>query len=105
MYFALFFFLIIAILAVIFGIQNTAIVTLKLFGFKLESSLALILLVFLGIGIILTLLFSIPYFVKNKKRISQLNKRIKELEEKSKRLEEENKTLSDSREIVQVEEE
>ncbi len=93
MYFALILFLIIAIIAVIFGVQNTAVVTLKLFGFKLESSLALILLVFMGIGVILTLLFSIPYFLKNKKRISSLNKRVKELEKTLSDLEEKNKTL------------
>ncbi len=103
MYFALILFLLIAIVAVIFGVQNTAVVTLKLFGFKLESSLALILLVFMGIGVILTLLSSIPYFLKNKKRISFLNKRVKELEKMLSELEEKNKSLAEKSEEAENE--
>jgi len=103
MYILLFFILLIAVVGVIFGIQNTALVTLKLFGLKLESSLALILLVFMGIGIILAFLFSIPYYIKYKKNISSLNKRIKELEKINRELEEQTKVLEGNKEIIQEE--
>ena len=105
MYVLLLIILIIAVIGVIFGIQNTALVTLKLFGLKFESSLALVLLIFLGVGIILAFLFSIPYYIKYNKKISTLKKRIKELELKNKELEEAKKALEENaKEIVQEEE-
>ena len=76
MYVNLIIILIIAIIAVIFGVQNTAVVTINFLGLKFNSSLALMLLLSVLIGFVITILFSIPYFYKFKKTISKLKKDI-----------------------------
>jgi uncharacterized integral membrane protein len=92
MYINLIIILIIAIIAVIFGVQNTAVVTINFLGLKFDSSLALVLLLSVLIGFVITILFSIPYFYKFKKIISTLKKEnsviIAERDEIKKRVEE-----------------
>ncbi|MFW6249257.1 MAG: LapA family protein [Bacteroidota bacterium] len=61
--------LVISILAVIFALQNADPVLVKLWFWKFESSLALVLLVFLAIGAILGILFSIPTWRAKQKTV------------------------------------
>lgn len=71
--------LIIAILAVIFAVQNVTVVTITFFAWTIHTSLAVALLVALGAGVLLTLLLSVPGMFKNgwnsvsqKKKMSSL---------------------------------
>jgi putative membrane protein len=60
----LIFALLIAIVAVIFALQNTALVTISLFAWDIHTSLAVALLVALGAGVLVAILFSVPGWVK-----------------------------------------
>ena len=84
--------LLIAVVAVIFALQNTITVTIAFFTFKATGSLSLVLLVTLLIGILIGWLFAAPSLVKHSFRASGQRKRIgaleKELEEHKARLSE-----------------
>ncbi|MEW6456750.1 MAG: LapA family protein [Acidobacteriota bacterium] len=72
--------LIVSIITVIFAIQNSEIIGIRFLIWKFKGSLALILLISFGLGIITSLLASIPSVLKNKKKISNLQHRIQEME-------------------------
>ena len=73
--------LFIAISAVIFALQNSVPVTVSFLIWKFESSLALVLLISLGLGVLVSFLLSIPTMIKRNLAISNYKKRIQELEE------------------------
>jgi uncharacterized integral membrane protein len=79
--------LLIAIAAVVFALQNITPVTITFFVWQYAGSLALILLLTLGLGVIITLLASIPAMLKRRIEIASQRKTIdhleKELKEKS----------------------
>ena len=72
--------LIIALVAIIFALQNADPVTVKLFIWQPTFSMALILVVTLIIGIVAGLLFNAPGIYKKNKVVSAQKKRILELE-------------------------
>jgi uncharacterized integral membrane protein len=72
--------LLIAVVAVIFALQNTATVTIAFFTFKATGSLSLVLLVTILIGILIGWLFAAPSLVKHTFRASGQRKRIGALE-------------------------
>jgi lipopolysaccharide assembly protein A len=72
--------LVIAIIAVIFALQNTAIITIGFFVWKVTGSLSLVLLVTLAIGVLIGLLFLAPSAVKSSFQVSGHRKRITSLE-------------------------
>lgn len=82
--------LLIAILAVIFALQNPANVTVTLLAWKFESSLALVLLLTLALGVLLGLLASVSAVIKRSWTISSQKKKIVQLE---KSLEEKSETV------------
>ena len=76
--------LIMAILAVLFAFQNAAVVTINFGVWQLEQSLAIVLISTLGLGIIISLLLSLPTILKRgwqnsrqKNKIAQLQTQIK----------------------------
>jgi len=73
--------IIVAILAVIFALQNSVPITVSFLGWKFESSLALVLLITLALGILTSLLFSIPSMIKRKRMISNQDKKIQKLQD------------------------
>ena len=79
--------LFIAISAVIFALQNSIPVTVSFLIWKFESSLALVLLISLGLGVLVSFLLSIPTMIKRNRSISNYKKRIQELEEKIQEME------------------
>jgi lipopolysaccharide assembly protein A len=83
--------LVIAIIAVIFALQNSAVITISFFVWKVTGSLSLILLVTLAIGVLIGLLVLAPSAIKNSFQVSGHRKRIGTLE----------KELSDHKTIVQ----
>jgi uncharacterized integral membrane protein len=79
MVFALILALAIAILAVFFALENTMVVTVSFFGYAVDGSLALFILIAVGIGVLLGVLIMTPGRIKsglsnrrNAKKISSL---------------------------------
>ena len=60
--------LIVSIFSVVFAVQNAVPVTVSLLGWRFESSLALVLLVTFALGVVTSLLVSIPAMVKRRRR-------------------------------------
>ncbi|NES18634.1 MAG: DUF1049 domain-containing protein [Symploca sp. SIO3E6] len=73
---------IIALLAIIFALQNSVTIEIVFGIWRLEESLALILLLVLTVGFIIGLLVSIPAITKKEWKILSQKKRIVELENK-----------------------
>lgn len=65
--------------ALLFALQNTAVVALSFLGWQFESSLALLILMAFAAGIIVSLLVSIPSAVKDSFRIMSLKKENRKL--------------------------
>jgi len=72
--------IIVAILAVAFALQNAVPIAVSFLTWKFESSLALVLLITVALGISMSLLVSVPSMIKTRKMISGLRKKIRELE-------------------------
>jgi putative membrane protein len=72
--------LLIAVVAVIFALQNTLLITISFFAWKVTGSLSLILLVTLAIGVVVGLLVLAPSAIKNTIQVSGHRKRIGALE-------------------------
>ncbi len=71
--------LVIAILSAVFAIQNATPVTVNIYGFSAESSLAVVLMITFAAGVLTSLLVSIPavYLRERKKRRRQAEKQVK----------------------------
>jgi len=72
--------IIVAILAVVFALQNAVPITVSFLTWRFESSLALVLLITLALGILMSLLVSVPSMIKRRKKISNQKKKIQKLE-------------------------
>ncbi|PWH11819.1 MAG: DUF1049 domain-containing protein [Anaerolineae bacterium] len=72
--------LLIAIVAVIFALQNTAAITISFFFWQVSGSLALVVLVTLVLGVLVGWLFVAPSLVKGSLQGSSQRKRIAALE-------------------------
>ena len=72
--------IIVAILAVVFALQNAVPITVSFLTWRFESSLALVLLITVALGVIISLLVSVPSKIKRMKLISSQKKKIQELE-------------------------
>ena len=72
--------LLIAVIAVIFALQNTLTITIAFFTWRVTGSLSLVLLVTLAIGVLIGLLFVAPSLLKHTFRASDQRKRIGALE-------------------------
>jgi uncharacterized integral membrane protein len=71
---------IIAFLAIIFAIQNTAITPIRFLVWETEGSLALILFIAMVAGALISYLVTAPNQIKQRMTISNQNKRITEVE-------------------------
>ena len=69
----------IALVAVLFALQNTGFATINFFGWILEERLALVLLGTLAVGVIVGLLISIPSLVRRNMRISKHRRELENL--------------------------
>ena len=76
----LFFALFIAVLAVVFAVQNTAPVIVSFVIWKFNGSLALVLLVSLAAGALISFFVSLPGNLKTRWTIRQQKKKLNELE-------------------------
>ena len=69
-----------AILTVIFALQNPIPVSVAFFGWEFEGSLALVLLLTFALGVLVSFLTSIPAILKRRSGVSTQTKKIEELE-------------------------
>jgi uncharacterized integral membrane protein len=72
--------LLIAILAVIFALQNAVTVSISFLVWKTEGSLALLLLVALVVGALISLLASLPALIRGTWTVGSQKKKLTELE-------------------------
>lgn len=92
--------LIVAVVAIIFALQNTAAVSVAFLTWQFEQSLALVFLVALAAGILIGILIVLPGSIRNrwhssgqKKRIDNLEKNLKETQLKLEQTRLENSAL------------
>ena len=78
--------LILAVILVVFALQNAADTAVKLWFWDFHSSLSLLLLVAFGIGTLLGIIFSWPSIKKKNRKISEKDKKIAQLSEQIKGL-------------------
>jgi lipopolysaccharide assembly protein A len=72
--------LIIAVIAVIFAVQNITPVVVAFFIWKFGGSLALVLLLAVVTGVLISMFASLPTFIRSKWAASNQKRKIKELE-------------------------
>jgi uncharacterized integral membrane protein len=77
--------LLIALVAVIFAVQNTAMVTVSFLVWNFNHSLAVIILLTIFTGVLISILMSAPGWIRNRLTLASLRKKIKELETKFKK--------------------
>ena len=80
MAFFLIFALAIAFLAILFALQNNSLVTINLFVWQYQESLAIVLLITLAIGAIIGLLVAVPAILRRGWRVSRERRRAEGLE-------------------------
>jgi uncharacterized integral membrane protein len=73
--------LIIAILAVVFALQNADVIAVVFFTYSFEGSLALVLLVTFAVGVIAGIFFILPYLFRSMMRVRKLSREKLRLEE------------------------
>lgn len=66
--------LLLGMVAVVFAFQNVAIVTVMFMGYHFQGSLALIILLSVAVGVVISLLISVPGNIKRSFQISRLRK-------------------------------
>lgn len=72
--------LLIALVAVIFAVQNTAIVTISFLVWNFDNSLAVVILLTIFTGVLISILMSAPGWIKNRLVLANLRKKNKDLE-------------------------
>lgn len=72
--------IVLGIIAVLFVLQNTGLVTVVFASWQLEGSLALILILTLITGIVVTLLVLLPSFIEDALALSAARKTLRTLE-------------------------
>ena len=80
MIFSLILALVIAIVAVLFALENPTMVTISFFGYAVEGSVALFILISMGIGLLLGLLFMLPGRIRSSLSNARNRKKIGSLE-------------------------
>jgi putative membrane protein len=83
MRFALVLSLLIAILAVVFALQNPQMMEVNLLFIETQGSTALVLIVTLGIGVLVGLLSTLPGRIRDRRTIKSLEKKLKSVQEAS----------------------
>ncbi len=70
--------LLIGALAVIFALQNVAVITVTFLVWQVTGSLAVVLLIAMVAGMVMSILVSVPEVIKDQMKIRELNKRLAE---------------------------
>ncbi len=82
MYSVLITFLLVLFFAVAFSLQNSEPIILNFFSWTFQGSLVVVLLTALACGVLLSMVASVPSFIKKSRLITKQQKTITELEQK-----------------------
>ncbi len=96
--------LLLGAVAVVFALQNVAVVTVSFFSWQLEGSLALIIGLSLFVGILITILTTLPQNVSNyykNKKLRKENEHLQEELRKQKELTHFAKTIPPTRDDIE----
>jgi len=74
--------LLISLFAVVFAVQNTAMVTVSFLMWDFDNSLAVVILLTIFTGVLISILMSLPGWIKNRVYLMNLRKKNKDLETK-----------------------
>ena len=80
MVFTLILALAISIVAVFFALENTMMVTVSFFGYAVDGSLALFILISVGVGVLIGMLFMLPGRIRSSLSNARNRKKIGSLE-------------------------
>jgi len=75
--------LLIAILAVLFALQNPQMMEVNLLFLETQGSTALVLIVTFGIGVLVGLLSTLPGRIRDRRTVKSLEKKLKNVQEAS----------------------
>ncbi|MDJ0736764.1 MAG: LapA family protein [Nostocaceae cyanobacterium] len=92
--------LLIAIVTVVFALQNSTPVMVQFLGWRFEDSMALVLLLTFTLGVLFGLLVSLPTIVKGIKKKGSLTRKI---EQQKHQIEDLNQKLSEFNQSPQIE--
>ena len=81
MTFALFTIIVLAVVCVVFAVQNSAVITVSFLAWEANASLALILMITLGAGILIGYLAGLPSVWKRGSETRQLRRQVQDLQE------------------------
>ena len=105
----LFIALILMAVTIIFAVQNTATTMIKFLTWEIEGSLALVLLVAVAAGVLISFFFSLPTLARDKWTVRSQRNKLNELEasldEQTTKLEETQRKLTEQAEPEQTAEE
>lgn len=90
--------IILAVLTAVFAIQNSGVIAVSFMGWEWEASLALILIVTLGVGILVGYLAGLPSRMKKGSQLRQAKKDLEGLEDLATELEPVGDMMSNSQE-------
>jgi len=91
--------LVFAILAVIFAAQNPGVVTISFYGYSVEGSLAVVILLSVGIGVIIGALILTPGAIKRGLELKSHRRKVGGLE---KTLEEQKDKIAKAEHIISI---
>lgn len=74
--------LLISLFAVVFAVQNTAMVTVSFLMWDFDNSLAVVILLTVFTGVLISILMSLPGWIKNRVYLMSVRKKNKDLETK-----------------------
>jgi uncharacterized integral membrane protein len=86
--------------AIVFALQNTQVVALTFLGWQFESSLALLVLVSLGIGVLISLLASLPSLLGASFKIMMLERQNRKLVQEAEERQQEQQTVTHSTVVI-----
>lgn len=69
--------LILAVLLIVFALQNTGTVGVNLWFWRIESSMALLVIILLAAGVLIGLLATLPATFKHKQRMKELEEKLR----------------------------
>ncbi len=77
--------LIVTIVAVMFSLQNTTMVSVSFFGYPVDGAIGLFMLIALGVGVVLGILLMVPSLIGRSWTVMQSKRKIAQLEYKPSR--------------------
>jgi len=85
MFFSLLVIVAVAILAVMFASYNTTLITIDLFGYSIQGTSGLLLVIALGLGVLLGVIVTLPSIWKRSFAILRQRKQMEEMSQKPKK--------------------